>query len=197
MCFVVSIVFIGVVTAVIGDLASLLGCVLGWEDSIVAITLVALGTSLPDTFASKTAAVSDSRADAAVGNVTGSNAVNVFLGLGISWVLGAFYWWSSGANQAWLDTYGDGSKHAELYKGLGVMKVGDPLPGLAVPAGSLGFSVGVFTSCAIACIISLTLRRAAFGAELGGQLRWPTFAFFVGLWVLYIALSVMDVVDII
>ena len=45
--------------------------------------------------------------------------------------------------------------------------------GLIDPNTALGFSVGVFTSCAIACIISLTLRRAAFGAELGGQLRWP------------------------
>ena len=33
-----------------------------------------------DTFASKTAAIQDETADASVGNVTGSNAVNVFLG---------------------------------------------------------------------------------------------------------------------
>ena len=33
-----------------------------------------------DTFASKTAAIEDETADASVGNVTGSNAVNVFLG---------------------------------------------------------------------------------------------------------------------
>lgn len=47
------------------------------QDSITAITLVALGTSLPDTFASKTATIDDDNADAAVGNVTGSNSVNV------------------------------------------------------------------------------------------------------------------------
>ena len=33
-----------------------------------------------DTFASKVAAVGDQYADSSVGNVTGSNAVNVFLG---------------------------------------------------------------------------------------------------------------------
>ena len=142
VCFVVSIVFIGFVTAIIGDLASLLGCVLGWEDSIVAITLVALGTSLPDTFASKTAAVSDSRADAAVGNVTGSNAVNVFLGLGISWVLGAF---CGRRARMWRARHLRRRLEArQLYKGLGVMKVGDLLPGLAVPAGSLGFGGRVY-----------------------------------------------------
>lgn len=38
-----------------------------------------------DTFASKVSAVQDKYADNAVGNVTGSNAVNVFLGIGIAW----------------------------------------------------------------------------------------------------------------
>lgn len=54
-----------------------------------AITFVALGTSLPDTFASKTAAVQEKYADNAVGNVTGSNSVNVFLGLGLPWFIAA------------------------------------------------------------------------------------------------------------
>lgn len=44
-----------------------------------------------DTFASKVAAIQDKYADASVGNVTGSNAVNVFLGIGIAWTLAAFY----------------------------------------------------------------------------------------------------------
>ena len=35
-----------------------------------------------DTFASKVAATGDPYADSSVGNVTGSNAVNVFLGIG-------------------------------------------------------------------------------------------------------------------
>jgi hypothetical protein len=52
---------------------------------------VALGTSLPDTFASKSAAVGDKNADNAIGNVTGSNSVNVFLGLGLPWVIATIY----------------------------------------------------------------------------------------------------------
>ena len=56
---------------------------------ITAITFVALGTSLPDTFASKTAAIQEKYADNAVGNVTGSNSVNVFLGLGLPWLIAA------------------------------------------------------------------------------------------------------------
>jgi solute carrier family 8 (sodium/calcium exchanger) len=70
-CFFIALGMIGGVTVAIGDLAGVLGCVLGLEDSITAITFVALGTSLPDTFASKSAAVNDPTADASIGNVTG------------------------------------------------------------------------------------------------------------------------------
>lgn len=46
---------------------------------------------LSDTFASKVAAIQDKYADASVGNVTGSNAVNVFLGIGVAWTIAAIY----------------------------------------------------------------------------------------------------------
>ena len=47
--------------------------------------------------------MSDPTADAAVGNVTGSNAVNVFLGLGLPWMVAAFYWSVNGQKEeaAW------------------------------------------------------------------------------------------------
>lgn len=111
LCFVISILCIGVVTAIIGDVASHFGCTLGIKDSVTAIVFVALGTSIPgtepadlpfdgfgsnfvsvpDTFASKVAAIQDKYADASVGNVTGSNAVNVFLGIGVAWTIAACY----------------------------------------------------------------------------------------------------------
>eukprot|EP00913_Durusdinium_trenchii_P030159 g28259.t1 len=62
VCFVCSLSMIGGVTALIGDLAELCGCVVSMPDAITAISLVALGTSLPDTFASKTAAEQDKSA---------------------------------------------------------------------------------------------------------------------------------------
>ena len=43
----ISIFAIGVLTAVIGDLASHFGCFSHMKDSITAITFVALGTSVP------------------------------------------------------------------------------------------------------------------------------------------------------
>merc|ERR1711981_1053522 len=87
-----ALVMIGLVTLVIGEIATILGCVLGIKESVTAITLVALGTSLPDTFASMSAAQSSENADSAIGNVTGSNSVNVFLGLGLPWSIASTYW---------------------------------------------------------------------------------------------------------
>merc|ERR1711971_182769 len=68
-CFLISLAFIGVIVIIVGD--------------------------LPDTFASKAAAVNEKHADNAIGNVTGSNSVNVFLGLGLPWVIAAIYHFSS------------------------------------------------------------------------------------------------------
>ncbi|XP_034538202.1 sodium/calcium exchanger 1-like [Notolabrus celidotus] len=49
-CFVVSICMIGLLTAVIGDLASHFGCTVGLKDSVTAVVFVALGTSVPECY---------------------------------------------------------------------------------------------------------------------------------------------------
>ena len=51
--FLASISYIGVLTAVIGDLASHFGCFSLIKDKITAITIVALGTSVPGKFLDK------------------------------------------------------------------------------------------------------------------------------------------------
>lgn len=96
LSFVVSLMFIGIVTAVVGECASMFGCCIGLKPGVTAITFVALGTSLPDTFASKQAAQESEFADSAIGNVTGSNSVNVFLGLGLPWVIASIYYEAKG-----------------------------------------------------------------------------------------------------
>ncbi|XP_065578402.1 sodium/calcium exchanger 1-like [Artemia franciscana] len=82
---------IGVLTAIIGDMAVIFGCLVGLKDGVTAIVLVALGTSLPDLFVSRVAAVQSRTADNAIGNIMGSNSVNVSLGLGLPWLIGAIY----------------------------------------------------------------------------------------------------------
>jgi solute carrier family 8 (sodium/calcium exchanger) len=164
--FVISIAFIGGCTAVIGDVAGHLGCFIYLKDSVNAIAFVALGTSVPDTFASKTAAIEDETADASVGNVTGSNAVNVFLGIGIAWTMAAIY-------------------HAVI---------GTP-GGFQVPPGNLGFSVTIFVIEALLAIGILFLRRhPAVGGELGGpkSIKTVTSAIFVFFWIFYVLISAMQ-----
>lgn len=92
LTFFVALAFIGLLTVIIGDAAAIFGCTLGCPDAVTAITFVALGTSLPDTFASMTAARQDEYADASIGNITGSNSVNVFLGLGLPWTIAAIWY---------------------------------------------------------------------------------------------------------
>merc|ERR1712142_1461151 len=137
-CFTVSILLIGLLTAFIGDIASHLGCTIGLKDSITAISFVALGTSVPDTFASKVAAIGDETADSSVGNVTGSNAVNVFLGIGIAWSMAAIYWAAMGKE----------------------FKVNPGSLGFSVTI--------FCTEAVIAILILLLRRNPAVGGELGG-----------------------------
>jgi hypothetical protein len=71
----VSVLYIGVVTYIVGEFSALFGCALGIPDPVTAISFVAMGTSLPDTFASRQAALEAPDADAAIGNVTGSSSL--------------------------------------------------------------------------------------------------------------------------
>lgn len=82
LTFFCSVAVIGVLTALVGDLANLIGYNLQISAHTTGITIVAIGTSLPDLFASRLSAKRDHHADNAIGNINGSNAFNVILGLG-------------------------------------------------------------------------------------------------------------------
>ncbi|XP_021947335.1 sodium/calcium exchanger 3 isoform X1 [Folsomia candida] len=182
VAFVVSILVIGVLTAFIGDLASHLGCSVGLKDSVTAIAFVALGTSIPDTFASKVAAIQDEYADASVGNVTGSNAVNVFLGIGIAWTMAAIY-------HEFFKPANDPGCPALLKKGHPTCFK------FYVDPGSLAYSVTVFCSVALVAIAVMVMRRhKAVGGELGGPIKfkYATSAFFFFLWVVYVFMSSLE-----
>ncbi|XP_072491896.1 sodium/calcium exchanger 1 isoform X5 [Notamacropus eugenii] len=163
-CFIVSILMIGLLTAFIGDLASHFGCTIGLKDSVTAVVFVALGTSVPDTFASKVAATQDQYADASIGNVTGSNAVNVFLGIGVAWSIAAIY-------------------HAANGKEFEVS------PGTLAFSVTL-FTIFAFINVGVL----LYRRRPEIGGELGGPrtAKLLTSSLFVLLWLLYIFFSSLE-----
>ncbi|CAH4038122.1 unnamed protein product [Pieris brassicae] len=164
VCFVVSIVCIGLVTAVIGDVASHFGCTLGIKDSVTAIIFVALGTSIPDTFASKVAAIQDKHADASVGNVTGSNAVNVFLGIGVAWTLAAVVHWTR--NEKFHVDPGNLAFSVTMF----------------------------CSEAALVVIVLMLRRRKSVGGELGGPrgVKIITSIFFFSLWLTYLTLSSLE-----
>ncbi|XP_039281836.1 sodium/calcium exchanger 1 isoform X2 [Nilaparvata lugens] len=163
-CFWFSIMWIGILTAIIGDVASHFGCSVGMIDSVTAITLVAMGTSLPDTFASKVAAIQDNTADNSVGNVTGSNAVNVFLGIGVAWSIAAIYH----------------SFHGNQF--------------LVSPGNLAFSVTLFCTEAVVAIIILLVRRSKFVGGELGGprNYKYITSMLFFGLWLIYIVLSTLE-----
>ncbi|XP_062896802.1 sodium/calcium exchanger 1-like isoform X8 [Mobula hypostoma] len=163
-CFVVSIIMIGVLTAIIGDLASHFGCTIGLKDSVTAVVFVALGTSVPDTFASKVAAIQDQYADASIGNVTGSNAVNIFLGIGVAWTVAAVYWNAQG-------------KDFEVH------------PGNLAFSVTL-YTIFAFINFGVL----LYRRKPEVGGELGGPrtAKLLTTAVFTLLWLLYIFCSSLE-----
>merc|ERR1712086_877713 len=166
--FFVALGMIGIITGVVGSVAELLGYVVGLKPAITAITLVALGTSLPDTFASMTAARSSEYADSAIGNVTGSNSVNVFLGLGLPWAIASTYWASKELRNGQIQNY-------------------------PVPKGAVAFSVFVFLVVAVICFIILIARRIIIGGELGGpkNSRYVSAGILLGLWCTYITISIL------
>jgi len=182
-CFIVSLLFIAAFTALINDLASLLGCCVNLPDDVTAITIVALGTSLPDMFASKMAARSDPHADASIGNITGSNSVNVFLGLGISWTMGAVYWGAQpkqGPGTNWYKRYNGYISEDLLMSG-----------GFIVRGGSLKMNVLIFLVGAVLTFTLFSWRRKTFGGELGGPKKYANMssAILIFIWITYVIVA--------
>jgi solute carrier family 8 (sodium/calcium exchanger) len=117
-----------------------------------------------DTFASKVAAQNDKYADGSVGNVTGSNAVNVFLGIGIAWTVAAIYHAINGST----------------------FNVEPGSLGFSVTI----FCIFAF----LAISLMMFRRFTFIGAELGGPniARYITSLIFFGLWITYLILSTLE-----
>ncbi|XP_053406254.1 sodium/calcium exchanger 2-like isoform X4 [Mercenaria mercenaria] len=166
--FVFSLLYIALLTMVVEQLGHLIGCVIGLKTSVTGITIIALGTSLPDTFASRTAAKQDEHADAAIGNVTGSNSVNVFLGLGIPWVLSTMY---------------------HLAQGTTYRVASDNLTQSVIIFSTVG------TICIIILILRRKFVGGELGGK-NSYVRWGSSLTLFGLWCLYILLASLKAYDI-
>lgn len=189
----------GVVVGWVNDVTLMLGCALEISDMLTAIVLVAAGTSIPDTFASKIAAERDDTADESITNVTGSNSVNVFLGLGLPWTMAAVYWNNmadSTAVMEWVATCCGhdltlitkyGPEWITSSVGLEGKKGG--IQGLIMDGSSIGLPTLAFLSCATGATVLLNWRRKNCGGELGGDSRMFSAGLLVLFWACVIVVT--------
>ncbi|XP_008454332.1 magnesium/proton exchanger isoform X1 [Cucumis melo] len=170
LAFICSLIFISGIAYILTKFTDLISCVSGINPYVIAFTALASGTSWPDLVASKIAAERQTTADSAIANITCSNSVNIYVGIGVPWLISTTY-------------------NFIAYRE--PLKIKD--------AGGLSFSLLVFFSTSVACIIVLVFRRLTLGAELGGPRVWAwiTCIFFMLLWLIFVVLSSLKVSDII
>lgn len=167
-CFIISISFLSVLTAIVREVANIMSCEMGLKPGITAITFIAIGFSFSDALASMTAARDSPYADSAVGNITGYNTVNVLLGLGIPWVIAAVHKRNNN------EVYKMPSKGLDLSV---IVFVGVSLVGLAI---------NIFRRC----YVKGELGGSTFGRALSAFLLTL-------LWIIYLVISILGLLGVI
>ncbi|KAJ6879997.1 magnesium/proton exchanger isoform X1 [Populus alba x Populus x berolinensis] len=148
IAFIFSLLFISGIAYIVTKLTDIISCVTGINAYVIAFTALASGTSWPDLVASKIAAERQTTADSAIANITCSNSVNIYVGIGIPWLIDTAY-------------------NFFMYN--------EPLR--IQNAAGLSFSLLVFFCTSIGCIAVLVLRRLTLKAELGGPRIWAWVTF--------------------
>ncbi|XP_010684387.1 magnesium/proton exchanger isoform X2 [Beta vulgaris subsp. vulgaris] len=168
IAFICSLLFISVIAYTVTKLTDMISCVTGINAYVMAFTVLAAGTSWPDLVASKIAAQRQTTADSAIANITCSNSVNIYVGIGIPWLINTTYNYFAYQEPLRIEN-----------------------------AEGLSFSLLVFFSTSVGCISVLVLRRLVFGAELGGPRIWAwiSCAYFLLLWLIFVILSSLKVSD--
>ncbi|PON65893.1 Sodium/calcium exchanger membrane region [Parasponia andersonii] len=164
--FISSLIFISGIAYIVTKLTDLISCVTGINPYVIAFTALASGTSWPDLVASKIAAERQTTADSAIANITCSNSVNIYVGIGVPWLIDTAY-------------------NFIAYR--------EPLR--IENAAGLSYSLLVFFSTSVGCIVVLVFRRLTLGAELGGPKLWAwvTSVYFMLLWIIFVVLSSLRV----
>lgn len=166
LAFFITLVVMGLIMTVTGDLARRFGCVIGLDDTVTGVTLVALGTSLPEIVGASFAARGETEADGCLSHIMGRIAVTVLVGVGLPWLVAAGYHFY---NDSVLSVRAEGLELSVLMYSV-----------VAVIAFILLF---------------LRRRLKFFGAgEIGGPLngRYISVAILLTLWVAYMVCTVLD-----
>lgn len=86
LTFTNSIAWIGLISWFMVEWAADIGCILGIPSAIMGVTVLAAGTSIPDALSSIVVA-KQGMGDMAVANAVGSNVFDIWLGLGLPWLI--------------------------------------------------------------------------------------------------------------
>ncbi|AQK48483.1 Magnesium/proton exchanger [Zea mays] len=166
IAFICSLIFISGIAYGVTKLTDQISCVTGVSPYVIAFTALAAGTSWPDLVASKIAAERQVTADSAIANITCSNSVNIYVGIGVPWLIDTVYNFFVYREPLYIDN-----------------------------AAGLSFSLLVFFATSFGCITVLVLRRIILGAELGGPRLWAwvTSVYFMILWVVFVVFSSLRV----
>ncbi|XP_052196793.1 magnesium/proton exchanger-like isoform X2 [Diospyros lotus] len=166
IAFLCSLCFISGVAYIVTQFTDLISCVTGINQYVIAFTALAAGTSWPDLVASKIAAERQTTADSAIANIACSNSVNIYIGIGVPWLIDTLY---------------------------NFIALGEPLR--IKNAKGLSFSLLIFFCTSAGCIAVLVFRRLTLGAELGGPRLWAwlTSAYLMVLWIIFVVLSSLRV----
>merc|ERR1712159_761431 len=84
--FVVSLLWITLLSYIMVTLMEKIGCAWGISSFIMGITFLAMGTSVPDALGS-IAVAKEGEGDMAVSNAIGSNVFDICMGLGLPWMI--------------------------------------------------------------------------------------------------------------
>ncbi|TVU23701.1 hypothetical protein EJB05_26080 [Eragrostis curvula] len=162
IAFICTLTFISGIAYGVTKLTDQISCVTGVSPYVIAFTALAAGTSWPDLVASKIAAERQITADSAIANITCSNSVNIYVGIGVPWLVNTAYNFFVYKEPLYIDN-----------------------------AAGLSFSLLIFFATSFGCITILVLRRIIIGAELGGPRLWAwvTSVYFMILWVIFVVLS--------
>ncbi|XP_050432322.1 sodium/calcium exchanger 1 [Adelges cooleyi] len=161
--FFSSLILIGIMATTIGDLATIFGCLIGLDDIVTAITVVALGMSLPDILGACMVTRAETHADEAMIHIAGSIAVKVLMGVGLPWFIAALYH----------------HQHDRVFN----------VPSNQIGTNVVLYSIMAILAVSV---LMVRRNMEFFGkAELGGPQkgRYLTVGIFVVLWLIYLFLT--------
>jgi magnesium/proton exchanger len=164
--FLTSFILTGLLSFAVFDTVTSLGCLLDLHISLQALVLIAIGTNFPDCVANYLSSSDKNQmnADAALQMISATNAVNIFVGLGLPWTIATIYNWQQNGDDFYM-----GVQETE----------------------QITFVLILFFVCSMLAVLTLYIRRRAIGGELGGSRLGRIFSasFFFLLWGLCILLS--------